>query len=62
QETHEHGDTHSSPESPERKRRRPSLDGLRPGTSTSSAPGTQGYNQEQGHHRCWNRTADTWRV
>ncbi|CAD6206111.1 unnamed protein product [Miscanthus lutarioriparius] len=47
QETH----GHSSPESPERKRRRPSLDELRPGSSTPSAPGTHGHRQEQGRHR-----------
>lgn len=49
QEQETHG--HSSPESPERKRRRPSLDELRPGSSTPSAPGTHGHRQEQGRHR-----------
>ncbi|RLN41354.1 hypothetical protein C2845_PM01G33100 [Panicum miliaceum] len=51
---HGYGVAHFSPESPERKRRRPSLDELRPGTgsSTPPAPGTHVYRQEQGHrHR-----------
>ncbi|OEL32546.1 hypothetical protein BAE44_0006434 [Dichanthelium oligosanthes] len=48
---HGHGAAHFGFESPERKRRRPSLDELRPGSSTpSSAPGTHGHRQEQGHH------------
>ncbi|AQK63899.1 Trihelix transcription factor ASR3 [Zea mays] len=43
---------HSSPESPERKRRRPSLDELRPGSGTPSAPaGTHACRQgRQGRH------------
>ncbi|KAJ1294262.1 hypothetical protein BS78_01G132900 [Paspalum vaginatum] len=54
---HGHGSAahFSSESSPERKRRRPSLDELRPGSSTPSAPGThahhQGQGQWQGRHR-----------
>jgi hypothetical protein len=49
QEQGTHG--HSSPESPERKRRRPSLDELRPGSGTPSAPaGTHACRQGQGRH------------
>ncbi|XP_025792444.1 uncharacterized protein LOC112873645 [Panicum hallii] len=56
QETRHHGYrvAHFSPESPDRKRRRPSLDDLRPGigSSTPPAPGTHVHRQEQGHrHR-----------
>ncbi|WVZ60031.1 hypothetical protein U9M48_010103 [Paspalum notatum var. saurae] len=40
----------SSESSPERKRRRPSLDELRPGSSTPSARGTHGHHQGQGRH------------
>ncbi|XP_062213328.1 trihelix transcription factor ASR3-like [Phragmites australis] len=49
-ETHGHSATHGSSESPERKRRRPSLDELQQRSGTPT-PGTLGHHQEPGHHR-----------
>ncbi|KAL6637567.1 hypothetical protein ACP70R_025139 [Stipagrostis hirtigluma subsp. patula] len=50
-ETHGHGATHGiSSESPERKRRRPSLDELQPGSSTPAPGGPRGHHRDQGHY------------
>ncbi|KAL6893623.1 hypothetical protein ACP4OV_007721 [Aristida adscensionis] len=48
-ETHVHGAAHCSSDSPERKRRRPSLDELQPGSSTPAPGGTHGHEGQAGH-------------